>query len=92
MLASRSICPVKSPHSFVILIKKQDDSWHMCVDYRGLNQITIKDKFPIHVIDELLDKLNEAQFVSKLAPDIVKFECTLKMWRKLHSEATMNFW
>jgi hypothetical protein len=61
------IYPSSSPWGCpTLFLKKKDEALHLCVDYRSLNAVTIKNKYPLPHIDLLFDQLAGAQVFSKI--------------------------
>ncbi|XP_057747187.1 uncharacterized protein LOC130966406 [Arachis stenosperma] len=67
LLRKKFICPSASPWGApVLLVKKKDGGMRLCVDYRQLNKVTIKNKYPLPRIDDLMDQLKGATVFSKI--------------------------
>ncbi|KAK8694738.1 hypothetical protein V6N13_072283 [Hibiscus sabdariffa] len=59
--------PITSPWGApVLFVKKKDVSMRLCIDYRQLNRVTIKNKYPLPRIEDLLDQLKDASIFSKI--------------------------
>jgi len=61
------IIPSHSPWAFpVLLVRKKNGEWRMCIDFRKLNEITVKDAYALPFIDELLESVHGATIFSAL--------------------------
>jgi len=69
----------------MLLVKKKDDSSRLCMDYRQLNKLTIKNKYPLPRIDDLMDQLHGVVVFSKidLRSRYHHIESSLMMCRRL---------
>ena len=67
LLEKGIVRPSNSPWSSpVVPVRKPDGSLRLCIDYRVLNKITTPDPYPIPRIDELIDELNDAKYLTKI--------------------------
>jgi hypothetical protein len=61
------ICPSNSPwRAPVLFVKKKDETLRLCIDYRQLNRVIIKNKYPLPRIDDLFDQLKWARVFTKI--------------------------
>jgi hypothetical protein len=67
LLKKGYIRPSVSPYGALILfIKKKDGTLRLCIDFRQLNKVTVKNKYPLLWIDDLFDQLKDAKIFSKI--------------------------
>ena len=66
LLTARFICPAKAPYGAPVLFqKKKDETLRLCIDYRALNKVTVRNKYPLPIISNLFDQFHGAKYFTK---------------------------
>ena len=87
------IRPSSSPYGAPILfIPKKDGKWRMCIDYRALSRITVKNRYPLPKVEELMDRLHGARYLRRLTftRDTTKSEYESQTSRRQPSSAATD--
>jgi hypothetical protein len=67
LLQKGHIQPSSSPYgSSIVLVQKKDGTWRLCIDYRALNKITVRNRYLIPRIDDILEQLKGVKYFSKI--------------------------
>ena len=80
----------------VLFVKKKDGTFRLCIDYRQLNKVTVRNKYPLPHIDDLFDQLQGRKyFLRSICPRVtISLELKMSTFLKQHLELvmrTMNF-
>jgi len=67
LIQKGNIRPSSSPcESLIVLVRKKDGTWRLCIDYIALNKITVWNQYPIPQTNDLLDQIKGAKYFSKI--------------------------
>ena len=78
LLDKRFVRPSVSPWDAPLFVKKKDDTLRMCIDYRQINKVTMKNKYPLPRIEDLFDQMKGAGVFSKINLRPVYYQLRVK--------------
>jgi hypothetical protein len=94
LLEKGYIRPSTSPWAApVLFVEKKDGTKRTCIDYRALNEVTVKNKYPLPRIEDLFDQLRGASVFSKIDRGhvTISLESDLQIYRRQHSSPSMDY-
>ena len=92
LLDAGFIQPSKAPYGVLVLFqKKHDGSLRMCIDYRALNKVAVKNKYPIPLIPDLFDQLGRTRYFTKLDLRSGYYQVRITEWDELSTTCVTRY-